>query len=102
MSVIYASFGAFCYFSDDPSKQFIIAAENNDLEAVKRLLCQNPSLISSRDNDQYSALHRAAYSGHQEMVEVRAGAGSGGNSIPLIKKYNRNGQNLLFKVACMY
>lgn len=61
----------FISFLDDPRKQLITAAENNDLEIVKRLLNEDPSLISSRDNDQYSALHRAAYSGHYEMVEVR-------------------------------
>ena len=58
-------------FSGDPKKQLITAAENNDLEIVRRLLSEDASLISSRDNDQYSALHRAAYSGHYEMAEVK-------------------------------
>ncbi|XP_078258845.1 ankyrin repeat domain-containing protein 49 [Rhinoraja longicauda] len=44
------------------------AAEKNQLSIVCRLLSENPGLVNVKDDDHYTPLHRAAYSGHIEVV----------------------------------
>ncbi|KAL3316834.1 hypothetical protein Ciccas_004513 [Cichlidogyrus casuarinus] len=70
-----------CEFLADPIKQFIVAGENGDMEAIKRLLAESKNtpeinLLTSTDNDGYTALHRAAYSGHVETMKLLIKAGS--------------------------
>ncbi|CAI2731490.1 unnamed protein product [Schistosoma spindalis] len=64
----------------DPKKQFIVAAENNDLSTIHRLIesakqkdaegvVELKELLSAKDQDGYTALHRAAYGGHVEVLQ---------------------------------
>ncbi|XP_041378224.1 ankyrin repeat domain-containing protein 49-like [Gigantopelta aegis] len=53
----------------DPAKRILTAAEKNLMTVVQSLLAQQPSLVNSRDNDQYTPLHRASYNNHADMVE---------------------------------
>ena len=55
----------------DPAKRILTAAEKNVMTIVQSLVTQQPSLVNSRDNDQYTPLHRASYNNHAEMVEVQ-------------------------------
>lgn len=52
----------------DPAKKILWAAENNLIEVIKELLSENRSLVSSRDDDGYTPLHRAAYNGHTDTI----------------------------------
>ncbi|XP_002708672.1 ankyrin repeat domain-containing protein 49 [Oryctolagus cuniculus] len=52
----------------DPSKLLLWAAEKNRLTTVQRILSEKASLVNTRDEDQYTPLHRAAYSGHLDIV----------------------------------
>nr|XP_020665037.1 ankyrin repeat domain-containing protein 49 [Pogona vitticeps] len=53
---------------NNPDKLLLWAAEKNRLATVQRLLNQNLALVNVQDEDQYTPLHRAAYSGHLEIV----------------------------------
>ncbi|KAL4224965.1 spermatogenesis [Mactra antiquata] len=53
----------------DPSKKILWAAENNHIDIVKELLELDNELVKSKDNDGYTALHRASYNGHTDMVK---------------------------------
>ncbi|EFO12832.2 ankyrin repeat containing protein, partial [Loa loa] len=53
---------------NDPIEQVLTAAEDGNLDLLKDLIGNNPSLLSARDVDGYTALHRAAYSGHIDTV----------------------------------
>ncbi|KAM8842465.1 ankyrin repeat domain-containing protein 49 isoform 1-T2 [Synchiropus picturatus] len=61
---------------DKPAELLLWAAENNRLSTVHRLLLADPSLVHCSDEDGYTPLHRAAYSGHVEMVSSLVAAGS--------------------------
>ncbi|KAK5985554.1 Palmitoyltransferase [Trichostrongylus colubriformis] len=52
----------------DLTERFLKEAENGNLDAVKIMLQDNPQLLSSADNDGYTALHRAAYNNHVDVV----------------------------------
>ncbi|CAH8571030.1 unnamed protein product [Heterobilharzia americana] len=63
----------------DLNKQFIVAAENNDLPTILSLIDaarKNGSkgeiklreLLSAKDQDGYTALHRAVYGGHTDVL----------------------------------
>jgi 26S proteasome non-ATPase regulatory subunit 10 len=49
------------------------AAQDGDLAKVQALLRQNPSLISSKDNNGATPLHMAASGGHKDIVNVLLG-----------------------------
>ncbi|GAA53444.1 hypothetical protein CSKR_111075 [Clonorchis sinensis] len=66
----------------DPIKQFIVAAENGKLDTINEIVCRaektvsDPTpyptlseLLAAKDQDGYTALHRAAYGGHAHVVE---------------------------------
>ncbi|KAL7842917.1 hypothetical protein SRHO_G00246060 [Serrasalmus rhombeus] len=55
---------------DSPVELMLWAAEKNRLATVKRLLESDPSLVNCRDDDGYTPLHRAAYSGHLSIASV--------------------------------
>ena len=57
-------------FAEDPRKKILWAAENNLIDTVLDLLQNQSDLISSRDADGYTPLHRACYNGHVHMVKV--------------------------------
>jgi len=46
------------------------AAEEGNLEKIKKLLSQNHLLLHCTDKDGYTPLHRACYSNNVEVVEV--------------------------------
>ncbi|XP_055278814.1 ankyrin repeat domain-containing protein 49 isoform X1 [Moschus berezovskii] len=52
----------------DPSKLLLWAAEKNRLTTVRRLLSERATHVNTRDEDKYTPLHRAAYSGHLDVV----------------------------------
>lgn len=52
----------------DPSKLLLWAAEKNRLTTVRRLLSEKATHVNTRDEDEYTPLHRAAYSGHLDVV----------------------------------
>lgn len=52
----------------DANSRFLWAAEKGRIELLKQILVQNPSVLGHRDEDGYSALHRASYEGHVDTV----------------------------------
>lgn len=46
------------------------------LSTVKKLLAEDPLLVDCSDEDGYTPLHRAAYSGHVDAVSALLAAGS--------------------------
>ena len=53
----------------DPSKLLLWAAEKkNQLATVQKLLSEKAAKVNTRDEDEYTPLHRAAYSGHLDVV----------------------------------
>ncbi|XP_004709079.1 ankyrin repeat domain-containing protein 49 [Echinops telfairi] len=53
---------------NDPSALLLWAAEQNRLTTVQRLLSENATHVNTRDEDEYTPLHRAAYGGHLDIV----------------------------------
>jgi len=49
--------------------ELLSAAENNQLDSLKEIINAHPLFINSTDSDGYTALHRACYSGHEEIVK---------------------------------
>lgn len=62
--------------TDKPKELILWAAENNRLSVVHRLLTSDPSLVHCSDEDGYTPLHRAAYSGHVSVVSALISGGS--------------------------
>ncbi|XP_064611888.1 ankyrin repeat domain-containing protein 49-like [Liolophura sinensis] len=60
----------------DPAKKILWAAENNMLETVEEMLNESADLIESRDSDMYTALHRASYNDHLDMVKLLISRGA--------------------------
>ncbi|VDN09868.1 unnamed protein product [Dibothriocephalus latus] len=61
----------------DPKKQFVVAAEHGDMVALRSSLAdltpaEKEEFLLFTDADGYTALHRAAYGGHYDAVEVSA------------------------------
>jgi len=54
----------------DPRKYMLWAAEHNMEDTVLMLLETNPELINAQDDDRYTPLHRACYSGHESLVKL--------------------------------
>ena len=61
---------------DKPGERLLWAAQHNRLDVVSSLLTKDPELVHYKDSDQYTALHRAAYSHHPALLELllRSGA----------------------------
>ena len=53
----------------DPVEQFLTAAEDGELDKLKRLFAENPDLLMAQDRDKYTALHRAAYNDRKEVCQ---------------------------------
>ncbi|CAL7934619.1 unnamed protein product [Xylocopa violacea] len=58
------------------AKEILTAAENGDLDKVKKLIITNPCLLECTDKDGYTPLHRACYGNHVEIVEYLLQAGA--------------------------
>lgn len=54
-----------------PVTEILWAAENGDLDLVKKLLSQDPELVNVKDSDGYTPLHRACYNDHSDVTEVK-------------------------------
>ncbi|KAM9856790.1 ankyrin repeat domain-containing protein 49 [Aulostomus maculatus] len=61
---------------DTPVEFILWAAEKNRLSTVLRLLAADPLLVHCCDEDGYTPLHRAAYSGHVDVISALLTAGS--------------------------
>ncbi|XP_041789348.1 ankyrin repeat domain-containing protein 49 [Chelmon rostratus] len=61
---------------DTPKELILWAAENNRISTVHRLLSVDPLLVHCCDEDGYTPLHRAAYSGHIDVVSALLATGS--------------------------
>ncbi|XP_037328979.2 ankyrin repeat domain-containing protein 49 [Pungitius pungitius] len=61
---------------DKPKMLILWAAQNNRLATVHRLVTADPSLVHCCDEDGYTPLHRAAYSGHVDVASALIAAGS--------------------------
>ena len=46
------------------------AVDNNNIEAVRVLLKNNPDLVNCTDKDSYTPLHRACYNNFVEMADL--------------------------------
>ena len=57
-------------------KEILTAAENGNVDKVKKLSAKDPRLLECTDKDGYTPLHRACYGNHVEVVEhlLQAGA----------------------------
>lgn len=55
---------------DPDAKAVLGAAEEGDLEKLKKLLGKNPLLLQCTDKDGYTPLHRACYGNNVKVVEV--------------------------------
>ncbi|XP_048389506.1 ankyrin repeat domain-containing protein 49 [Stegostoma tigrinum] len=53
---------------NDPAGLLLWASQKNQVSIVSGLLSENPSLVNVKDDDNYTPLHRAAYSDHIEVV----------------------------------
>ena len=60
----------------DANKEFIKAAKSGNAEKVRVLLEGNPNVIHARDPDGSTALHCAAWKGHQAVVAFLLSAGA--------------------------
>ncbi|VDQ15280.1 unnamed protein product [Trichobilharzia regenti] len=71
----------FLFHQADPIKQFIVAAEKNDIPTIYSLIestkhkglkseAKLKELLSAKDQDGYTALHRAAYAGSVDVLRV--------------------------------
>ncbi|KAG9432791.1 ankyrin repeat domain-containing protein 49 [Apis mellifera carnica] len=58
------------------AKEILAAAENGDLDKIKKLLTKNHRLLECTDKDGYTPLHRACYGNHVEIVEYLLQAGA--------------------------
>lgn len=68
----------------DANKEMIKAAKSGDIAKAKLLLAGDASLIQARDADGSTALHCAAWKGHQAMVAFLLSEGADVNA------HNRN------------
>jgi hypothetical protein len=55
--------------SPQENSGMIDAAKTGDLEKVKALLKDNPGMVNSRDTNNDTALHWAAFNGHKDVAE---------------------------------
>ncbi|KJH46928.1 DHHC zinc finger domain protein [Dictyocaulus viviparus] len=64
---------------NDPKEKFLKEAEKGNVDVLRSMLQETPDLLSSCDEDGYTALHRAAYNDHLEalLFLLEKGADSG-------------------------
>ena len=60
---------------DQPGLRLLWAAQHDDrIEILKEILAKNSNVIKFADDDGYTALHRAAYSGSKVKIYINLGA----------------------------
>jgi len=71
-SITYSKCNMYSSLGENLAKEvpckLLKAAEEGKLEELKEILLKHPTLINSTDSDGYTALHRASYSGHEEVL----------------------------------
>uniref|UniRef100_A0A2I3GFG6 Uncharacterized protein n=1 Tax=Nomascus leucogenys TaxID=61853 RepID=A0A2I3GFG6_NOMLE len=65
----------------DPIKLLLWAAEKNQLTTVQRLLSEKAAHVNTRDEDEYTPLRRAAYSGHIDIVQETIAQGADAHAV---------------------
>ncbi|XP_038617679.1 ankyrin repeat domain-containing protein 49 [Tachyglossus aculeatus] len=60
----------------EPEKLLLWAAEKNRMATVQRLLAEEAARVNARDEDEYTALHRAAYNGHLAIARELVSRGA--------------------------
>jgi hypothetical protein len=58
------------------SAEYFRAADSGLVERVRQLLADRPDLIDARDGDGATALHHAAFHGHQDLVRFLVASGA--------------------------
>ncbi len=61
---------------DEPGQRLLWAAQFGRLDVAESILAADPGLVGHRDDDGYSALHRAAYSGHESACRLLLSMGA--------------------------
>ncbi len=59
-----------------PAKQIIRAAEEGDLQGVRQLLSEDPSLVNATGDHKFTPLHAAAEKNHAAVAEALLDAGA--------------------------
>lgn len=60
-----------CFHTQEtPEKEILWAAAAGDADIVKKLVSENPGLVSVRDSDGYTPIHRACYQNHLDIVQI--------------------------------
>lgn len=58
------------FFPGNSGLKLLKAAESGDINMVESLLSEDGSFLNFQDDDGYTALHRASYEGHIDVIEV--------------------------------
>jgi len=66
----YSQYSVLWNVTDNPVVRMLWAAETGNIDIVVEMLNKDAGLISATDADGYTALHRASYEGHCQVVEV--------------------------------
>jgi len=61
---------------EHPSRRLLWAAQHNQMDIVKAIIKDKPGLLSVKDEDGYTPLHRASYSGHVDVMRELLNAGA--------------------------
>lgn len=64
----------------DPAKEILRATKRGELERVRDFLAADPSLIHTRDEEQSTLLHHAAWKGYPEIATLLLDAGADVNA----------------------
>ena len=64
----------------NPQKEILKAAKSGDADSVKKLVKQDPALMSAMDSDGSTPLHCACWKGHEAVVAVLLAAGADVNA----------------------
>ncbi|CAI5446663.1 unnamed protein product [Caenorhabditis angaria] len=61
---------------ENPIEKWLTAAEDGDLEEVRRIYQEDREILNSQDADGYTALHRASYNNNLQVVEYLLSVGA--------------------------
>lgn len=67
----------------NPSLLLLWAAGKNRLDTVRKLLSAKTADVNTRDEDEYTPLHRAAYGGHLEVARELIGHGASVHAVTI-------------------